>query len=455
MISVSTLMCHAPIVIPDVAGVRGEQCVHSTAAMRAAAARVVQKHPDVVVVLSPHTPRLPGFGIVAGVGRGRTGRITGSFEDFGAPAVQIDLPAAEDATARLLHKAEQAGADVSAIALGKLDHGAAVPLAFLVEAGFCGPTLVVGLPRAPSAEGMRAFGRLLAEAAGDERWAVVASGDCSHRLIPGAPAGFHPEAQRFDDALVRVVTAGERLEGIDAGLRDLAAEDVVDTVQIAEAASGSTLGREVLSYEGPFGVGYLVAVLCDPDPAPSFRAKPGADPEERANVLVDVAEDALRAHLERRGRRAFDTGHVDAMAVSGAFVTWREGRDLRGCVGRMTLDKPLSEAVAELAVSSASADPRFLPVTAAEAPRLDAEITLLSPSEHVNDVGELDPRTWGVEAKNGWRHGVLLPDIDGVDSVEQQLNIVLRKAGIRPDEPFTLRKFRAQKVTKKTAEQSA
>ena len=320
----------------------------------------------------------------------------------------------------------------------------------------------MGLPAEGTREDNHALGRALADAAGEKRWAIVASGDCSHRLIAGAPAGFHPLAARFDAELARLVTAGDdrAVSNIDGELRELAAEDVVDTVEIAAAATGfAARGREVFSYEGPYGVGYLIALLHDPLAA---RASTDADKDR---VLVDVARDALSAWHEKRERKAFDTRAADAETPSGVFVTWRtlrtqqgagtggsgveNGDDdehtLRGCIGRMRLDGPVSDAVAELAVSAATSDPRFPPIVAHE--RVAPEVTLLSPSEPVRSIEELDPAVWGVEARCGSRHGVLLPAIDGVDDVETQVAIVLRKAGISAHESYELRKFKARKVS--------
>src|SRR5687768_7783332 len=144
-------MCHAPIVVPEVVGPRGEACANSTAAMRAVAQRVHASKPDVVVVLSPHTPRpRSAFSLLA------ADRVRGDFGDFGAPHVAIDLPSSADARARIERAAKKHHVDVEPLTHGgrrpsvdgrdHLDHGALVPLAFLVEAGWRGPTVVMGLP---------------------------------------------------------------------------------------------------------------------------------------------------------------------------------------------------------------------------------------------------------------------------------------------------------------------
>ncbi|MCA9712272.1 MAG: hypothetical protein KDK70_40925, partial [Myxococcales bacterium] len=142
---------------------------------------------------------------------------------------------------------------------------AVVPLWFLAEAGYGGPTLVVALPY-PGADGEARFGQLLRDVAQarDERWAVVASGDMSHRLRPDAPAGFHPRAREFDEGFVAALRSSDYARAVapDPALRELAGEDVVQSTCVAAAAVGyAARGARVLAYEGPFGVGYCEAVL--------------------------------------------------------------------------------------------------------------------------------------------------------------------------------------------------
>lgn len=261
-IPTAVLMCHAPIVVPGIAGPReARRCQASTAAMRQAAQRVVAANPDAVVIVSPHAPRHDSAWLVAS-----DPRVEGDFGRFGAPQVAASVPFGRDAASAVLASARRAGLTCQDHVLGPLDHGTLVPLWFLVEAGWSGPTVRIALPmrtRHPECESM---GRAVADAASarNERWAFVASGDMSHRLLPGAPSGYDPEAQRFDDAVVRCVEIGRYrdVRRIDVGLRERAAEDVVDSLTVATGAiGGQDDGSEVLSYEGPFGVGYLVAVL--------------------------------------------------------------------------------------------------------------------------------------------------------------------------------------------------
>jgi len=122
-------------------------------------------------------------------------------------------------------------------------------------------------------------------------------------------------------------------------------------------------------------------------------------------------------------------------------VSIKQRGQLRGCIGTLTPAEPdLAHEIARNAASAAFHDPRFPPVTADELDGLSYSVDVLSPSEPTR-LEELDPRRYGVIVSSGWRRGVLLPDLAGVDTVERQVFIALQKAGISPDEPFETQRF--------------
>ncbi|MBT3221257.1 MAG: hypothetical protein HN348_19415 [Proteobacteria bacterium] len=258
-ISHAVLMCHAPIVVPEVGGRRSDECAKTTAAMKEAACFIVDGAPDVLVILSPHTQRArTGWCIVDGEA------LFADFSRFRVPECTINLPNAVETVALLHTVARSRGLETVPLPTHPLDHGAAVPLHFLCQAGWSGPTVVIALPWSGADE--VAMGEVIRTAAqmADQRWAIVASGDMSHRLAPGAPAGFDPRAKEFDQRFTELITAGELRAAfdIDSALRELAAEDVVQTTAVASAAvDWDSRGHRTLCYEGPFGVGYLEAVL--------------------------------------------------------------------------------------------------------------------------------------------------------------------------------------------------
>jgi len=162
--------------------------------------------------------------------------------------------------------------------------------------------------------------------------------------------------------------------------------------------------------------------------------KPSIDPANLAH-LPHLAREAIAAHLEHRIPK-HHIEHDETRGAHGVFVTLttKGERALRGCVGRMALERPsLDDEVSHMAVSAAVADPRFPPVTRDELEDLVVEVSVLGPEEQVLDRRTLDPKRFGVVVRSQGRTGVLLPDIDGVDDVDTQIGIACRKAGIDAD----------------------
>jgi AmmeMemoRadiSam system protein A len=135
---------------------------------------------------------------------------------------------------------------------------------------------------------------------------------------------------------------------------------------------------------------------------------------------------------------------------AGAFVTIHKHGTLRGCIGTIepTQDNVAKEVI-QNAISAAIHDPRFPPITPEELADLDIKVDVLSEPEPVDGLEELDPRHYGVIVKSARdrRKGLLLPDLEGVDTVEYQVDIARRKAGIWPDEPIELYRFEVVRYT--------
>lgn len=133
---------------------------------------------------------------------------------------------------------------------------------------------------------------------------------------------------------------------------------------------------------------------------------------------------------------------------SGAFVSFhRPDGELRGCCGTFRRTQPsLADEIRQNARTSALRDPRFPPMSEAEVEAAECEVYVLQPEEPINGPEALDPRLYGVIVRDSMgRTGLLLPDLEGVDTVEQQISICRRKAGIRDSQPISLSRFKAQK----------
>ncbi|MGQ9545825.1 MAG: AmmeMemoRadiSam system protein A [Dehalococcoidia bacterium] len=131
---------------------------------------------------------------------------------------------------------------------------------------------------------------------------------------------------------------------------------------------------------------------------------------------------------------------------AGVFVSIHKHGQLRGCIGTFEPQKGnVAEEIMANAISSATRDPRFPPVTESELHDLEYSVDILTEPEPVTDTGQLDPKKYGVIVESGWRRGLLLPDLEGVDSVEEQIAICRLKAGISASEPIKLYRFQVRR----------
>ena len=252
---------HPPLLVPEVGGDRIERVAASRRALREFSKRLIDTNPETVVVISPHSPLDPRVFTARA-----TKNLRGDFREFYAPTVSFDYENDLELLDAIRLAADDEGVELRDLTRAyPLDHGAMVPLYYLREAGWTGPIAVIGFTNQPDEKHL-AFGRAIKEAAraSGKRVAVVASGDLSHRLIIGGPYEFEPTAHLFDEQVVAAIASGDggAVTKIDPDLRHRAGECGYRSIVVALGSVGDDLpDHEVLSYEGPFGVGYMVAVL--------------------------------------------------------------------------------------------------------------------------------------------------------------------------------------------------
>ena len=437
-------MPHAPILVPEVGGERGGAAQASCQAMREAAACVMSFRPERLVLISPHSPRQPrAFGVWAGE------RLQGTFAQFNASRAQVSLPNDTQLARSIVTEAGARHLATWMIHDRALDHGALVPLWFLAGAGWAGPTVVLSL-NYPEDGGLSELGETIAAAARalHLRIAIVASGDMSHRLTPDAPGGFHPQARQFDETFIHLIRNGDyhELRNIDPGLRELAAEDAVDSTLVAAAAvDWKSTGHKVLNYEGPFGVGYGVAILFAEKSNPAgLQPAPTQTADREGVILPGLARQSVTAALRRSSELPPAAAGQYLSEQRGVFVTLRERSGmLRGCAG--TIHPACASVVAETwrsARVAAFQDSRFPPVEADELSNLRFDVSVLHSMEKISSADELDPARYGVvvSTEDG-RRGLLLPAIEEIKTAGQQLGFARKKGWIGPDEPVMLQRF--------------
>lgn len=157
--------------------------------------------------------------------------------------------------------------------------------------------------------------------------------------------------------------------------------------------------------------------------------------EESKQYLLGVAREAVRRFVQREPRQNFEYSDPVLKGHWGAFVTLKIGDELRGCIGNLQSDKPLPETVAEMAVKSASSDPRFPPLTPSEFDRISIDISVMGPIRDVENIDEIVIGRDGLIIEQGLRHGLLLPQVATEHNLDLHafLTQTCLKAGLPPD----------------------
>lgn len=457
----AVILPHPPLIIPTVGRGQQRQVQATIDAYRAAAQQVVKWKPEVLIVSSPHTVMYADyFHISPGAGA------SGSMASFGAPQTRLEVRYDAELRQELIRQAEAAG--LRAGTLGEqdpsLDHGTFLPLWFLQEAGITCPILCVGLSGFSPLQHYQ-LGQCVAKAVDKlgRRAVFVASGDLSHKLRDDGPYGYAPEGPVFDRRVTAAMESGDFLQFLtmDPALCDRAAECGLRSFQMmAGALDGLGVKPELLSYEGVTGVGYGVATFAVTGPDEGRRFAAQCEELERIRLTErKAAEDPwvrlARLSLEtfvRTGKRLdhLPDGLPSEMTgkAAGAFVSLHAHGQLRGCIGTTG---PTTASVAweivRNAVSAGARDPRFPPVGAGELDQLEYSVDVLGEPEPISSPAQLDVKRYGVIVSCGSRRGLLLPDLDGVDTVEQQIDIARQKGGISAREKYTLERFEVVRHT--------
>jgi AmmeMemoRadiSam system protein A len=164
------------------------------------------------------------------------------------------------------------------------------------------------------------------------------------------------------------------------------------------------------------------------------------------SAIVELARKAVERYI-RQGK-IFRPRKLTAEMKqrAGVFVSIKKRGELRGCIGTfMPTRTNVAEEIVANAISSATQDPRFMPVETSELVDLEYSVDILTEPEPVQSTDQLDPRKYGVIVECGYRRGLLLPDLAGVDKVEEQIEICRAKAGISAGEPIRLYRFRVER----------
>ncbi|MCR4842850.1 MAG: AmmeMemoRadiSam system protein A [Eubacterium sp.] len=452
----SYMVPHPPLIVPEV-GRGGEVVIQKTTeSYHRVTSEIAALKPELVIVTSPHAPSYRDWFAISG---GETA--TGSFANFSAPQVKIEAVYDREFTKHLTDVCSREGFPAGAMPSGNetLDHGTMIPLYFLNQHYTDYRLVRIGLAGFPLQDHYR-LGALIKKAVEDlDRRAVfIASGDLSHTLKEDGPYGLSKEGPVYDERIMADMGSGNlrALTDYDEDFLDAASECGHRSFTImAGAMSGQSVSARALSHEGVTGVGYGICTFypLDSDTSESFdelfSRRVEEDNRKRSaaeDEYITLARQSMETYVKTGRRMAMPHTLPEEMysTQAGAFVSLKINGRLRGCIGTIgPVQDNLALEIIENAVSACSRDPRFVPVKAAELPYITVSVDVLGESEIIDSEDMLDVRNYGVIVTKGNRRGLLLPNLEGVDTVRMQVDIAKEKAGIpTSDKDVELRRFK-------------
>ncbi len=445
---------HPPIIIPEIG--KGEESAISstTAAYHEVGKQISDLAPDVIILTSSHGPAYSNY---IHISPGAT--LKGSFKSFGAPEVAMEFKSEVGLIENIVRASHSCGIESGGDGSegDSLDHGALVPLYF-ISRYYTDFTLIRISIAGLSMEELYVFGYCIQKAvsAYDKKVVLVGSGDLSHKLTKDGSYGFAPEGPVFDKYLIETIKSADfkKLIGIDTGLGYKAGECGLRSFAIiAGALNGFCVKSNILSYEGPFGVGYMVAELSiggqdlSRDLFSFFENMHKSDIEitrKAEDPYVALARSSLEYYIKRGKLLAVPDYLPSEMTEQnkGVFVSIKKHGQLRGCIGTISpVTGSIAEEIIQNAVSSGTRDPRFNPVKEFELKDLVYSVDVLENPEPITSIEELDVLRYGVIVSSGYKRGLLLPNLESVDTPAQQVEIALSKAGITKGEKFSMERF--------------
>ena len=445
---------HPPMIVPDIGRGSEAQVAETTAAYERVADEIAALAPETIIITSPHSIMYADyFHISPGEGA------RGSFAGFRAPGVRFNEEYDTELVKEICRLADEE--DFPAGTLGErdkdLDHGTMVPLWFIRNKYKGGKIVRIGLSGLPLIDHYR-LGMIIREAAGNtgRRAVFVASGDLSHKLQDYGPYGYTPEGPEYDERIMDVMgraAFGELLD-FDSTFCDKAAEcGHRSFVIMGGAFDGMAVKAERLAHQDVTGVGYGICTFYPEgaDGSRHFLERKMTEIEEelrskrdKSDEYVRLAREAVEAYVLRREVLDIPAGLPDEMLSkrAGTFVSIHEHGELRGCIGTISPTRScVAEEIVGNAISASTRDPRFPAIKPDELPWLEINVDVLGESEDIDSEDELDVKRYGVIVSCGHRRGLLLPDLDGIDTPRQQVEIAMKKGGIHKFERYKLQRF--------------
>ena len=469
---------HAPVFIDKVGGDQSLIVQGTIDAFKQVANEIHDLHPDLIVVISPHGPIFSDAIAVYDMPE-----YVGNMKSFGEYTLNYKYTKDQSFIDALVNASNRVNGFYYPLSedqfkkfqhAPKLDHGVTVPLHFIL--GMSSETKVVAMSYGSmSYIELLKNGEILREVAETtgKRVVIIASGDMSHALSDKGPYKYHESGPWFDQKMCDYISnqnpyaifteADEQVvNAAECGLRSYAI--------MMGAFNKTVLTSNLVHYEGPFGVGYLLARFNAIETSlensivhiEALVNQKLLESKAKAHLFVNIARETIQSYVTQRlvpkykheddgitinGKR-FDVGPNESVlkAQHGVFVSIKKHGVLRGCIGTIApTQKNTLDEIVKNAISACSKDYRFDPISRDELEVLTISVDVLSQLSRVEDLEMLSPETYGVVVFSKEKMGVLLPNLEGIKTVEEQLKIASNKGGFSVDDIDEIQSFTVER----------
>lgn len=452
------LMPHPPIIIPTIGKGEENKISKTIDSLNTIAEDIKEKNPNTIIIITPHGTM---FGDAISLAYEDT--LKGDLKKFGEYSTAMELEVDKKLTSKIYEFAIQENIPCVMATNDllrqfnsnvEIDHGVFVPLFFINKKKK--DYKIVHITYAPLSDlELYKFGMCIDEAARELNMNVVliASGDLSHRLKKEGPYDYSPYGEVFDKEFLGLLQKGDTLGVMSIDKKTISGAGECgrrSIIMLLGALDKSEFTGQLLSYEGTFGVGYGVMRFnkiredeTKVDKIEEFKKSMYKNKLNEKDPYVRLARESLTNYLTT-GR---ELEHIPNYVTSemrevkrGVFVSLKKEGELRGCIGTIfPVTNSIAEEIIRNAIEAGINDPRFYRVEEQELMDIDFSVDVLTEPESAME-NELDPKKYGVIVRSNGKAGLLLPDLEGVDTVEEQLSIALRKANIYSQD-YTIEKF--------------
>ncbi|HCX65842.1 MAG TPA: AMMECR1 domain-containing protein [Eubacteriaceae bacterium] len=466
---------HPPILLSEIGRGEERKAQGTLEGMECVAREVAEKKPEVLLCFTPH-----GLSFYEDIAVIDQEELQGDFGDFGYGSIRMSKRIDQQLVGAIKNTFRQTESRVVFLdkhrsieyqAEWKLDHGLMVPLHF-IDKKYQNYSVVVIRPGGVAIDQLDRFGKQLSTILQDydKKVMILASADLSHCLKDSGPYEYREEGPRFDRTLVEMLKENniQNVADIPEELYEPAGQCGLPSIVAGLGAIKEWMAAdrdrrvktEVFSYEGPYGVGYMTAkVDLLEEEATGEKdewvqlAKASIQAYCDEKEALDYSRYKERLEQSEEGEKRLKTLEILEKQQAGAFVSIHKQGELRGCIGTlMPVTDNLAREIIRNAIEASAYDPRFEPIQSGELDDLQVKVDVLGKPEKISSADQLDVKKYGIIVEKGHRKGVLLPDLEGIDTVEEQIRIAKIKAGIEAEEVVSMYRFEVVRHEEKQLE---